>query len=309
MEYSINELSFDPIAKAINKISRQVISDFISLLHTVCTYNNKACFLVKDAFFYDYGINKWLNDPSIKQEHRQFLLVALGKRVHCIRSDDYSGLDFLVTVDNRQQSAFGCLVAYELEMPTISIQTNDVWANREIAGVHNEIDVCTEMVNEAEVRISNVANVSHLDGLQEIERCHFAQSISSAQDLWEMRGTLFSHLIFCNSVKDQLYDDGDKVHLKQIMKRLEALNAYFKSYDGVYNSGNLGFRAHGESESVKNNPALKNLRLFIKPDGKAEYFFDHIRFSGKYSGSRIYFLPCNTQRKCYVGYIGRHLPI
>ena len=66
--------------------------------------------------------------------------------------------------------------------------------------------------------------------------------------------------------------------------------------------------ARTESETVKTNAELKKLRKFKLPNGNIEYFFDHVGFTGKYTGGRIYFLPDNPNKICYIGYIGKHLP-
>ncbi|MGN0462818.1 MAG: hypothetical protein ACI4HZ_10305 [Ruminococcus sp.] len=92
------------------------------------------------------------------------------------------------------------------------------------------------------------------------------------------------------------------------MKKLERFQEYFSNCSSSYDPKELGIGARTESETVKSDTELKNLRKFQLPNGSEEYFFDHIGFTGKYSGGRIYFLPDNSNNKCYIGYIGRHLP-
>ena len=134
------------------------------------------------------------------------------------------------------------------------------------------------------------------------------EGITSGQDLWEKREKLYPNLIFCENVKDNLYQDSEKYHIMNVMTRLNRLQQYFSAYDGRYEPKKLGMNARTESDTVKKEPSLKNLRLFRKPDGSEEFFFNHIGFSGKYSGGRIYFLPDDANKKCFIGYIGRHLP-
>ena len=92
------------------------------------------------------------------------------------------------------------------------------------------------------------------------------------------------------------------------MRRLNCLQEYFSNCDSKYDPKALGIGARSESTTVKTDPDLKSKRKFRLPNGDEEYFFDHISFSGKYSGGRIHFLPDNINKKCYIGYIGQHLP-
>ncbi|RAV20446.1 hypothetical protein DQG23_15910 [Paenibacillus contaminans] len=92
----------------------------------------------------------------------------------------------------------------------------------------------------------------------------------------------------------------------QVLIRLQRMNVYFGDDDTDYNPQKLGFNARTESETVQQNPELKKLRKFRMPSGETEYFFDHIGFTGNYCG-RIHFLPNKANKKCCIGYIGKHL--
>lgn len=59
-----------------------------------------------------------------------------------------------------------------------------------------------------------------------------------------------------------------------------------------------------ESEGVKNNPALRELRNFKLPSGKKMYMFNHIKNLPK--ACRIYFHK-ESDTEIYIGYIGKHL--
>ena len=92
------------------------------------------------------------------------------------------------------------------------------------------------------------------------------------------------------------------------MKRLQRMQDYFSTCSNTYNPNDLGLDARTESDTVKADSDLRDLRKFRLPNGQEEYFFDHISFSGKYKGGRIHFLPDNVNNMCYIGYIGKHLP-
>lgn len=68
------------------------------------------------------------------------------------------------------------------------------------------------------------------------------------------------------------------------MDRLLNLQKYFQEQHERYDSKELGMDARTESETVKTDVSLKNQRLFKLPSGEKEYFFDHIGFTGKYTG-------------------------
>lgn len=92
------------------------------------------------------------------------------------------------------------------------------------------------------------------------------------------------------------------------MKKLERFQDYFSNCNNLYDPKVLGMGARTESETVKSDTDLKALRRFKLLDGNEEYFFDHVGFTGKYTGGRIYFIPDNANNRCFIGYIGRHLP-
>ena len=156
--------------------------------------------------------------------------------------------------------------------------------------------------------IDNISTITQERNIVNFQREKMLEGISSGQDLWEAREKLYPNLILCDNVKDQLYQDSEKFHILAVMKRLQCLQNYFSQYHEIYNPNELGFDARTESESVKNNPKLKNDRKFRLPDGTEVYFFDHISFTGKYTGGRIYFLPDCKNQRCHIGYIGQHLP-
>ena len=60
----------------------------------------------------------------------------------------------------------------------------------------------------------------------------------------------------------------------------------------------------GESESVMNNPELREKRKFKMENGEEYYMFQHIK--NLPNGNRIYFHK-KSEEKIYVGYIGKHL--
>lgn len=303
-----NELSSLHVDNFDKEKARNIINDFVELLHKM---NGKEDFrgLITTQDFFDftisnYSISEWLSDPIVKKSHKIFLRTFFNK-CRTIESNDYSLKEFEMTYNSQSINGIGCLVATEFKENTISLKTSLVWNAEEINGkvlTYEEGCILDEFVT-----INNLSETNHFDDLEaRIFEIEFSM-ISSGQDLWEKRESLFPNLIFCESIKDQLYKDPEKFHIEQVAKKLLRLQEYFSSYNGIYSPTELGMKARTESETVKNNRFLKGLRYFKKPDGIADYFYDHIGFTGKYCG-RIHFLPDDSLKKCYIGYIGVHLP-
>jgi len=125
------------------------------------------------------------------------------------------------------------------------------------------------------------------------------------KSLWERKEILFSRLILCPGVEDNLIKIGSK-YLPQIISRLVELNKYVVKN---WLNGEFEYREANSSTSLRISPESEgtmkkyaNERLFKMPDGSSRYFELHI----KTGDLRIYFYPENS--KIYIGYIGMHLP-
>ena len=124
--------------------------------------------------------------------------------------------------------------------------------------------------------------------------------------LWERKEILFSRLILCPGVEDDLKDIGAK-YLPQIVSRLTALDKFAEAQwlDGEFDywkaSNMTSLRISPESKETMKQEKYSNQRLFKTPDGSTKCFDWHI----KTGDLRIYFYPEN--KKVFVGYIGKHL--
>ena len=308
-ELSINQKFLNNIEK---ECARQRINDFIEFLHSLKKTDVLEAFLAS----YDicalgttdgYSIKDWLDDSNVNPEHKKFFRNFITKHCQYIEKGDYLTSEFKLNILDDEYMGLGLTCACELESATSSIVTNEIWGSRQISGEFQYINEEENVVTDFQ-SINNFFCCSHVEELVENNRQFLYNDISSGQDLWEKRELLFPNLIFCECVKRQLYDDPERYHIIKIMERLQHLQNYFASYDGIYDADRLGFSARSESDTVKSNPTLRNMRYFKKPNGEFSFFFDHLGFTGKYSGGRIYFLPCDSEKKCYIGYIGRHLP-
>jgi len=124
------------------------------------------------------------------------------------------------------------------------------------------------------------------------------------KSLWERKELLFSRLILCPGVEDNLEKIGSK-YLSRIVNRLVTLDNYAAN---EWLNGEFSYKKAISSTfldiSLESDGTMKrygNERLFKMPDGRKIYFELHI----KTGDLRIYFYPENS--KIYIGYIGKHL--
>jgi len=312
MNIVLNELSVAHHMNCpTNEHARNLINQFVEMLHLLANNGNMDHMITTHEIHSfimtsNYGIKDWLNDPYVKRNHKQFFRIVCGKKCSFIVESDYGLSEFTVSINDCNISGIGCLAAYEMNENTISLNTCEIWSGEKIKGFYRTLDEDTGEERSEKAEIRNISTRDHLACIQKHISQDVYMSISSGQDLWEAKECLFPNLEFCESVKDQLYSDPEKFHIDQVLKKLMRLQEYFFQYDGVYNCKNLGLNARTESDSVKNNPELSAMRYFKKPDGSSDYFYNHIGFSGKYCG-RIHYLPDDANKKCIIGYIGKHL--
>ncbi|MBX2976615.1 MAG: hypothetical protein KF721_10805 [Ignavibacteriaceae bacterium] len=128
----------------------------------------------------------------------------------------------------------------------------------------------------------------------------------TSESFWERREQLFSNIILCPSIENDLKKIGS-TYLKQIKDKLVALDNYVTSH---WSNGNFNYNDANEKSSLNISPESKktmdqqkyyNQRVFKLPDGRNECFELHI----KTGNLRFHFFPEN--KKIYVGYIGKHL--
>lgn len=313
MELVFNELCVDSNISSISKSeeAKACINNFVNLLYSL-SKENLITNIESTEYFRnievspEYKISSWLEDPSVKREHKQFFLRTMDKKVIYINTQDLES-EFSIEIEGKEYTSVNLAKVIEGELKSLSIKTNDFFCTGEIRGVHRFFNCELDDLDEEDKFFYNIADDCDIKSLKEVLKKEEYINITSGQDLWEERKKLFSKLVFCECVKKQLYEDPEKTHIIAIMKRLELLQKYYDNYE-EYNIENFGYGVRTESYTVKTNKKLREQRKFKKPDGKYEYFYDHISFTGKFSGGRIYFIPDNAERKFYVGYIGRHLP-
>lgn len=314
MYLALNELSFEKELSKIQCIeeAKTVFSNFVRFLRDLKAEELVMGLVATGDFinwpiYEKYTIREWLNDKQVDKVYRQFLRSYIGKSCSYVSHLDLEK-EFLLHIDEKIFKSAACLFAAQNQYAITSIMTNEYWKSLYIVGDYIELDSEGQLVEHPEYPIENWTECLAVENLKKQKISRLMEGISSGQDLWEKRSILFPNLIFCEAVKAQLYMDPEKFHIMKIMERLKGLQSYFEHERDRYDPARLGMHARTESDTVKQDGELKKYRKFKLPDGEERYFYDHIGFTGKFSGGRIHFLPDTANGICYIGYIGRHLP-
>lgn len=149
---------------------------------------------------------------------------------------------------------------------------------------------------EREVEIYNTSRVEHLESNLEIfEKIDNEKIESLVKKFKETYRVIFKKLEFgIDVIKNIEYLD------KRVLR--DAIAILYQLEIGKKEL--TDFKCSGESESVMNNPELKERRKFKMENGEEYYMFQHIK--NLPNGNRIYFHK-KSDEKIYVGYIGKHL--
>lgn len=149
---------------------------------------------------------------------------------------------------------------------------------------------------EQEVEIYNASKVEHLENNSEIFGKIDNDKIENlVKNFKEIYKTIFKKLEFSvDAIKDIEYLN------KQVLR--DAIAILYQLEIGKKKL--IDFKCSGESESVMNNPELREKRKFKMENGEEYYMFQHIK--NLPAGNRIYFHK-KSEEKIYIGYIGKHL--
>ena len=156
----------------------------------------------------------------------------------------------------------------------------------------------------AKFDIFNERHISNKEGYDKFKNDNLWNL--TADTFWERREQLFSKIILCPSVEDDLKKIGSS-YLNQIKDKLIALDNYVVKYwqkDSFQHADaneKCSLNISPESKKTMEQQKYYNQRIFKLPDGRNECFELHI----KAGNLRFHFFPENC--KIYIGYIGKHL--
>ena len=154
--------------------------------------------------------------------------------------------------------------------------------------------------------IDNLARSNHAPPIYERHRRSLRGQITSYVELWNNREQAFPNLLFGPDVEDHLKKLNIS-NLGSIIGKLANLNAAAAEWPNVGGSA-PPWKARevvNESESLQNNPKLRERRRFKSHDG-TKLFLWHARFS---DSGRIHLRFDPSSHEIEIGYIGPHLPL
>lgn len=309
MYIPFNEVSIhdDFYTKQSYESKNRIILDFIEILKEAkikkafdgLLYNHETS-IDSSSFF-----KNWLNDSSVKKEDKSLLRSFLGTFISFVETPL---AETSIVIDEITYNSKGAGIAIDNNCDFIvNLKSHYEWEKKNKSFEYKTL-INDELIH-SEKEISQIFDIQSLQFLLVLEKENKYKSISSGQDLWEQWDELFPNLIKCEKVKDCLYRDPEKNHIEKVIEQLDLLQQYFSSLKKSFSLNelkHLGIDVSDESDTVKKNPKLKEVRFIKLPDGSKEYFYYHTKFFGKFE-SRLYFLPITNSSKCYIGYIGRHL--
>lgn len=128
----------------------------------------------------------------------------------------------------------------------------------------------------------------------------------SVNDFWKNKEQLFSNLIFCENVKEQIENFGDSKKFAIVKQTLIDVNKYLINQSKCKLSmgkliHELPFKISPESDQTLSQYSKE--RCFKIPSGDKLIFNYHI----KKGEMRIYLEPVKDTNKLYIGYVGKHL--
>lgn len=256
----------------------------------------------------DYSLQQWMSDHEVDQIARQYIRTKASKLPY---------LEDLPDVEDRSRTfdfklngsvAHGCGAAYLLESIALSLACRDTWNTSQLTINIEELDETTADIKEYSTPIKHVSCadhvVSHVEWIQE----RLQSSVQNGADLLKKASGWFPNLVLIDDVCRQIEQMGSGTpQLRQAVKKLFELEVYCAGWkNGGFDPDQLASKATPESNTVRDNPDLRQLRMFFLPDGREAFFEWHLRITP--NAWRLHFYPDPERRKIAIGYIGPKLP-
>lgn len=190
---------------------------------------------------------------------------------------------------------------------SVGFPSEPIWDSPKLTVMFDEMFPSGD-IQEASEEIDNLTRSEHAKYIYERHRSLFRDRLRefrNGMDLWSGRQEAFPNLRFGPDVEKHLAEL-NPVFLGGVVIKLSSLDDYVAKWHEVSDTPpSWEIRVTDESESVKNDARLRELRRFVSSDGTHQLFMRHARFGG---GGRIHFRLVSSSRRIEIGYIGPHLP-
>ena len=286
----------DSFLNTYSKVKKIIINDSVLMDQNYCSFE-----LAKN-----YRIEQWRNDPVVDMETKRRFRALLNKSVIYDPSEVELESEFDLEIQEKKYISKGCLLAYETEGVTISFLSDDYWETPEISGYYVTFNEKDDL-KEEHVQVPNVScqkNVEPFEEKYKEKRKEWRAEIRSAQDVLKCKETRFPNLIFCENAINGCYKNVGVAEAGQVYKRLLELQVAAEKMGNQFDKKLL---PKASPETPLTLEQYETEHTFLLPEGNAQLFSWHTRFTGGYAG-RIFFYPDTTQKKMYIGHIGHKLP-
>ena len=186
----------------------------------------------------------------------------------------------------------------------IGFPSDSTWDKDQSMVVFNEL-LPDGNFEELSQTIDNLTRSAHAQPICDRHRADTLQEFTSFESLWHDRERTYASLIFAQDVESHL-KRLNLGYMRRIVRVLERLNDAASEWIVTGEAIPLWRdEVRTESESVRNNPTLREARRFRSHDGVRRLFFLHADIS---ESVRIHFRFDASLREVEIGYIGPHLP-
>lgn len=255
----------------------------------------------------NYTISHWLKDNSVDRETRLLFMnnVLKSPFIENILDQEETNEKMIYDFKYNNKLAKGLGAASLFDSLAISFNNANEWDTTSIIITKNTLSKDDlDLVNE-EIEVKHSCKEEHIKILEKWIEDRKKESIDNGKILWLKRNDIFPHLIFCESVHDQLskLDKNDPKFI-QIRKRLFELENYSYHWQtGPFISDDIPSKVTPESQTRTNK--FEEQLTILCPDGVRRFFLLHSRFTP--GAGRIYFCPDEEEKTIYIGYIGSKL--
>jgi len=252
----------------------------------------------------EFRIRDWLYDTRVPRDQARFLLTLATRSPYLDQTpEEIQERALLVDLRAGGNESDALRAAYLLQAPLVSLRQTP-WDVPLI-----DCD-CQELIDDVltpqhAIQLPNVAQVSHFAIHEGWIRWRKQRSVTSGNDLWERRGSLFPHLSFCPSVEGQVNGIRPNApRFQQAVDKIFDLEAYFAGWtSGAFDPDafpkcNLvspatlaRYPADYRFSTVEGNEVIASWHLYLTP-GKG----------------RLYFEADGASRKGIVCHVGDKLP-
>ncbi len=255
-----------------------------------------------------YSLPQWRNDPAVNRDERLFFSSITAKSPHLDDVlDEIAETAELAEVRVAELSSAGLLAALLLDAVAVSWPSDGIWGTHLLAAEFHELSLDGELM-EREVEIRHASGPEHWARHRAwIEQGQRAL-LTNGEELWAKSRELFPYLEFCGNAEAQIRAlTGNERYYDWVVRCFTLANLQCSRWKaGLFPHLLLPGPATGESNSVHQDPRLRELRVFRMVSGQPRMFEHHMKNNAE--NKRIHYFADDARRKVCIAYLGDHLP-